>query len=432
MIHISTCRGLSRRSVLKGAGVALALPLFDATSPVFGKTPKVSSSPKRFVAMNAALGFHGPNLFPEKEGKDYQNTPYLEILDDLRSDFTLFSGLSHANQQGSSGHTSEITWLTGVERPGLAGFRNTISIDQVMARNIGASTRFPSLNLGTGGGGQSISWDANGVSIPCQGSPSKIYRELFVQGTEKEVEQQVSNLNRGKSILDVILGDAKSLRSNLGHRDKEKLDQYFSSVREFEIRLEQNKEWARKPKPDVSYEEPKDVQDRYDLLARQKLMYDLMTLAIKTDSTRVITFSLGAFNAVPTNIDGVKTDWHNLSHHGKDENKIDELEIIEKEEFLLFADFLRDLKNHKENGSSLLTNTAVLFGSNLGNASSHDWRNLPIIVAGGGYKHGSYVAHDADDNTPLCNLFVPLARRMGVKTEKFGSSTKSTIRGLES
>ena len=432
MIHVSTSRGMSRRSILMGAGVTLALPLLDAMNPVFGKASKVSSSPKRFVAMNAALGFHGPSLFPEKEGKDYKSTPYLEILDDYRSDFTLFSGLSHANQQGSSGHASEMTWLTGVERPGLAGFKNTISIDQVMARNIGTSTRFPSLNLGTGGGGQSISWDANGVSIPCQSSPSKIYRELFVQGTAKEVEQQVSNLNRGKSILDVILGDARSLRSNLGHKDKEKLDQYFSSVREFEIRLEQNKEWARKPKPDVSYEEPKDVQDRYDLLARQKLMYDLMTLAIKTDSTRVITFSLGAFNAVPTNIDGVKTDWHNLSHHGKDENKIDELEMIEKEEFSLFADFLGDLKSHKENGSSLLTNTAVLFGSNLGNASSHDWRNLPIILAGGGYKHGSYVTHDADDNTPLCNLFVPLARRMGVETEKFGSSTKSTIRGLES
>ena len=156
------------------------------------------------------------------------------------------------------------------------------------------------------------------------------------------------------------------MRSNLGHRDKEKLDQYFSSVRELEIRLEQNKEWARKPKPDVSYEEPKDVQDRYDRLSRQRLMDDLMTLALKTDSTRVITFSLGAFNAVPTNIDGVKTDWHNLSHPGKDENKIDELEIIEREDFSLFAKFLGDLKSHRENCSSLLRNTAVLCGSNLG------------------------------------------------------------------
>ena len=197
---------------MKGSGIALALPFLDTMSPVFGKGSTQTISPKRFVALNAALGFHGPNLFPEKEGNDYSNTPYLKILEDFRSDFTLFSGLSHSNQQGNSGHASEMTWLTGVERPGLAGFKNTISIDQVIARKMGASTRFPSLNLGTGGGGQSISWDANGVSIPCQGSPSKIYRELFVQGTEKEVVEQVNNLDRGKSILDVVLSDAKSLR----------------------------------------------------------------------------------------------------------------------------------------------------------------------------------------------------------------------------
>ena len=417
---------------MKGSGVLLALPFLEAMNPVFGKGTTQTISPRRFVALNAALGFHGPNLFPEKEGRDYSSTPYLKILDDFRSDFTLFSGLSHSNQQGNSGHASEMTWLTGVERPGLAGFKNTISIDQVIARKMGASTRFPSLNLGTGGGGQSISWDANGVSIPCQSSPSKIYREMFVQGTDKEVEQQVNNLDRGKSILDVVLGDAKSLRSNLPHKDRDKLDQYFSSVRELEVRLEQNKEWARKPKPEVSYEEPTDVQDRYNLLAKQKLMYDLMSLALKTDSTRVITFSLGAFNAVPTNIDGVKTDWHNLSHHGKDENKIDELEIIEKEEFTLFAQFLGSLKSHQENASSLLDHTSVLFGSNLGNASSHDWRNLPIILAGGGYRHGFYFAHDAQDNTPLSNLFVPLAQRMGVAIDQFGKSTKSSIRGLES
>ena len=161
-------------------------------------------------------------------------------------------------------------------------------------------------------------------------------------------------------------------------------------------------------------------------------MYDMIALALQTDSCRSITFSLGAMNAVPSNIPGVKTDWHNLSHHGKDEEKIGELEIIEKAEFKLFGEFLTKLKGVKENGKHLLDHTAILFGSNLGNASSHNTKNLPVIVAGGGFKHGSYVAHDAADNTPLCNLFVPLAQRMGVKTEKFGSSTKSTIRGLES
>ena len=263
-------------------------------------------------------------------------------------------------------------------------------------------------------------------------SPSKLYQQLFVQGTEQEIKEQVKQLEKGKSVLDVVLGDAKALERSLGHRDREKLDEYLSSVRDLEVRLQQNKEWARKPKPKVDYPAPKDVADKVDILAKQRLMYDMIALALQTDSTRAITFSLGAMNAVPSNIPGVKTDWHNLSHHGKDEEKIGELEIIEKAEFKLFGEFLSKLKATRENGKHLLDHTAILFGSNLGNASSHNTQNLPSIVAGGGYKHGSYVAHDADDNTPLCNLFVPLARRMGVKTEQFGSSTKSTIRGLES
>ena len=160
-------------------------------------------------------------------------------------------------------------------------------------------------------------------------------------------------------------------------------------------------------------------------------MYDMMRLALQTDSTRVITLSLGSMNAVPSNIPGVKTDWHNLSHHGKDEAKIAELRLIEEAEFVEFNRFLSQLKAVEENGRSLLDNTAVLFGSNLGNASAHDWHNLPIIVAGGGYQHGAYVAHDAQNNTPLANLFVSLAQRMGMETDRFGSSTAAGVRGLE-
>ncbi|MCP4814127.1 MAG: DUF1552 domain-containing protein, partial [Planctomycetaceae bacterium] len=172
--------------------------------------------------------------------------------------------------------------------------------------------------------------------------------------------------------------------------------------------------------------------DRTDILAKQRLLYDLILLALQTDSTRVITFSLGSMNAVPNNIPGVHTDWHMLSHHGRDEDKIEELARIEAAEFEVFSEFLTKLKNVKEAGGHLLDQTAILFGSNLGNASSHSWNNLPILLAGGGYKHGHHVAHDKDNNTPFANLFVPLAQRMGVEIEKFGSSTKSSIRGLES
>ena len=201
------------------------------------------------------------------------------------------------------------------------------------------------------------------------------------------------------------------MNQTLGQRDRSKLEEYFNSLRDLEIRLQQNEEWVRLPKPVVGIDEPKDVADQNDVLARQRMMYEMMVLALQTDSTRVITFDLGSLNAVPSNIKGVNNDWHNLSHHGKDDAKIDELKLIEIAEFQAFNEFLNRLTSIEESGQSLLDHTAVLFGSNLGNASSHDWRNLPILIAGGGYNHGSYVAHDPNNNSPLANVFVSLAQR---------------------
>ena len=427
MSFIATKTSLNRRAFLKGTGATVALPFLSAMTPAFAKT---ATAPKRFVAMNAGLGFHAPNFIPTEAGANYKAPVYLEKLAAHRKDFTVFSGLSHPNSNGANGHTSELTWLTSAPRPGLAGFKNTISLDQLMARHIGAATRFPSMTIGARG--SSLSWTANGVQIPVQMHPAKIFRQLFVDGTEQEVAEELKNLERGRSILDTVLDDAKLLSISLGARDREKLDEYFTSVRELEIRLQQNKEWAKRPKPKVDYKEPQDVADRNDILAKQRLMNDLTLLALQTDSTRVIAYSLGGMNAVPSNIPGVRTDWHMLSHHGRDEQKIEELTRIEAAEFAVFSEFLTKLKGVKEAGGHLLDHTAILFGSNLGNASSHSWRNLPILLAGGGYKHGHHAAHDPENNTPFANLFVPLAQRMGVEIDQFGSSTASTLRGLES
>jgi hypothetical protein len=427
MSYVATRTSLNRRTFLKGTGVTMALPLLGAMTPAFAAAP---IAPKRFVAMNGGLGFHAPHFIPTETGANYKTTIYLQKLEKHRKEFTVFSGLSHPNSNGASGHASELTWLTSAPRPGLAGFKNTISIDQLMAKHIGAATRFPSLTVGARG--QSLSWTANGVQIPARTHPTKIFRQLFFNGTEKEVNQEIKGLERDRSILDTVLNDAKTLNLNLGVRDREKLDEYFTSVRELEVRLQQNKQWANRPKPKVNYQEPQDIADRNDILAKQRLMYDLILLALQTDSTRVIAFSIGGMNAVPSNIPGVKTDWHMLSHHGRDENKIEELARIEAAEFEVLGEFLTKLKNVKEGSDRLLDHTAILFGSNLGNASSHSWRNLPILLAGGGYKHGHHIAHDPENNTPFANLFVPLAQRMGLEIEKFGSSTKSTIRGLES
>ncbi|MCA9138382.1 MAG: DUF1552 domain-containing protein [Planctomycetales bacterium] len=418
---------LSRRHLLRGTGAFVALPLLSAMQPALGVDP--NQVLPRFVSICGGLGFHAPFLFPVTTGGDYEATPYLEKLRDHRADFTLFSGLSHPNQNGNNGHASGMTWLTSAQRPGLAGFRNTISLDQQIAAHLGGATRLPYLCLSSGNG--SLSWTAGGVNIPAESSPSKVFQALFVNGSASQVESQMRDLQRGRSILDTVRNDAKKLGRNLGPKDNEKLDEYYASIRDLETRIGQSQQWTQRPKPQVDYAPPKDVADKQDIIAKQRLMYDMMRLALQSDSTRVITLSLGGMNAVPSNIPGVKTDWHNLSHHGKDEDKISELRLIEEAEFEAFSSFLTELKSASENGQTLLNQTAVLFGSNLGNASAHDWHNLPIIVAGGGYRHGQYVAHDANNNTPFANLFVPLARRMGLEIDRFGSSTNDTIRGLE-
>ena len=421
-------RKIHRRLVLKGVGASVALPWLGAMSPALADR-KISRPVRRFVAMNAGLGFHAPFLFPEKEGRGFQLTPYLEQLEDHVGDLTVISGLSHSNQNGSNGHASQMTWLTSAERPGLAGFKNTISLDQLIANQLGNQTRLPCLNLTTTGG--SLSWTANGVNIPAERSPAKLFRRLFVDGSEKEIREEMKRLGQGKSILDTVRVDAQKLQKRIGPADRQKLDEYFSSIRDLENRMQQSEEWTQKPKPKVDRQPPADVQDRNDILARQTLMYEMIVLALQTDSTRTITFDLGGMNAVPSNIRGVKTDWHNLSHHGKDQNKIDELRLIEQAEFRVFGHFLSRLKNLGENGNRLLDQTVILFGSNLGNASSHSWRNLPILVAGGPFRHGSYVAHDEKNNTRLANLFVALARQVGVKIDRFGTSDAVGIRGLE-
>jgi hypothetical protein len=312
-----------------------------------------------------------------------------------------------------------MTWLTSAKHPGLAGFKNTISIDQLIAERIGSQTRFPSLVLGTGN--ESMSWSASGVPLPAEPSPSRAFQQLFVDGTKAEVEAQVRGLKRGRSILDTVMGQAKKLHGELGKRDQEKLDEYFSAVRDLEGRLVQNEEWVQKAKPKVDAKPPTDIQSRTDAIGRMNLMFDLIVLALQTDSTRTITLRLNGMNAVPE-IEGVKNDWHNLSHHGQDPAKIEELKVIEKAEFAALAGFLTKLKQTQDNGAALLDCTSVIFGSNLGNASAHSTANLPLLLAGGGLKHGRHIAIDKEKHV-FSNLFVSLAQRMGVETDKFGFST---------
>jgi len=231
--------------------------------------PIEADPPRRFVALCATLGFHTPFLFPAESGASYALTPYLEPLRDLRSDFTVISGLQHKEQTGPNGHASEMTWLTSAKNPGLAGFKNSISIDQFMAERIGNRTRFPSLILGTRG--DTLSWSANGVPLPAERSPARAFQQLFVEGSPAEIESQVRNLGRGRSVLDTVSAQARALEGRLGPRDKEKLDEYFTAVRELESRLVQNEEWLKRPKPKVDAPPLSDTRSRTDAIGKMKL-----------------------------------------------------------------------------------------------------------------------------------------------------------------
>ncbi|MCM8538447.1 MAG: DUF1552 domain-containing protein [Lentisphaeraceae bacterium] len=427
MAYFSFNKHLNRRLFLKGSGATIALPFLSAMTPAFGSENK-DVSPRRFLAINAGLGYHCPYLFPETPGKDYKNSKYLEEIKDHRDSFTAISGVSHLEQSGRDGHTSMLTLLTSQKHPGLAGFKNTISIDQLIARKIGAETRFPYLATGTSS--SSLAWTANGVPIPSDRSPLKMYQKLFVNGSSYSIKSQMKELIRGKSILDAVSEPAAKLNGKLGGKDKEKLEEYLTSIRDLEIRLQQNQGWVNKPKPKVDLVVKKDPE-KLDIKAQLDLCYHILTLAIQTDSSRSITFNIGGSGEI-LNIPGVATNWHNLSHHGKDEAKIKELALIELELFKCFNTFLTRLKGAKEGDGNLLDKTAIMLTSNLGNASSHNWRNLPLLVAGGNFKHGSYVAHDEKNNQNLANLLCQMGNYMGLEIDKFGHSDNSTLKGLES
>ena len=417
---------LSRRAFLRGAGVSLALPYLDAMWPASARAAE-AAAPKRMVAVCTALGIYGPAFFPKETGRDYASTPYLDLIKDHRDSYTVFSGLSHLEQAGADGHSSQQTWLTAAHHPGLGGFRNTISIDQYFAERTGIETRFPTLALGTSNSSQS--YTANGVMIPAQDRPSSIFAKLFIDGTPDEIKRQIQRLREGRSIMDAVSEEAKTFGAKVGAADRDKLDEYFTSVREMEQRLAKAEEWIKKPKPKVDAHAPQDITNAADTIGRLQLLFELVPLALQTDSTRVITILIEGRGDVPP-VPGVTMDHHNLSHHGQDPEKIRQLELIEKAEMNAFNKLLAALKQKTEGGSPLLDNTMVLLGSNLGNANSHDWTNLPILLAGGGFQHGQHLAFDSKNNVPLCNLFVQMLQKLGMETNAFGSNSATSVPGL--
>ena len=417
---------IQRRSFLNATGITLALPWLEtlAASP---KRLSVDQPPRRMVCICAPLGLHPDNFFPQETGKNYKLSPYLELLEDYRDDMTVISGLAHSGMGSSFAHQASASFLTGVPGAGRPGFRNAISLDQFAADHIGTQTRFPSLALsGEGSGG--LSWTRTGALIPANNSPSKVFARLFLEGRADEVQDQMRRLEDGRSILDDVSDQANSLRSNLGSEDRDKLDEYLTSLRELEQRMVNDESWAKKPKPKVEVEPPKDIPNAADLIGRTRLLFDLTHLALQTDSTRLITIMLAGSSFAPP-IPGVTLGHHDLSHHGKDPSKLEQLKIVEVETMKTLRDLLARLKQSKEGNSTLLDLTTVFMGSNLGDGSSHSTQNLPVLLAGGGFQHGQHVPFDPKNPPPLCNLFVSMLQRHGVETGQFGTGV-GTMDGL--
>ena len=424
---------ISRRAFLRASGVTLALPPLECMKPLVAQ-PQQTQSPRRMLLISNNLGVLPKPFFPETSGREYVLSPYLTILADFRNDLTVFSGLSHPGVEG--GHSTENCFLTAAPGPTKSGFRNQISLDQFAAEQLGPLTRFPTLNLGVNidKANRSLAWTRDGVLLPAEDSAPALFQKMFVQGDAVAVQKQLKKLEERGSILDALLDDTQKFSRNLGRDDKKRLDQYLTSVREIEERLQTAGEWELRPKPTTTQTPPDDIQDQKLFFEKFDLMLSMAQLALESDSTRIVTLMVDAFATPPFKLGDNATSttgYHDLSHHGQAADKVRQLEEADRRQMALLKRLLFDLAHKPDGAERLLDRTLILFGSNMGDSNTHDNTNLPILLAGGGFRHGQHLAFKRDNNTPLSNLFVTMLQWLGVEADAFSTST-GTLTGLES
>jgi hypothetical protein len=394
----------------------MALPLLDAMQPARARAGSGEAPPRRIVAIETNMGILPQFFFPEKPGADYPLSPYLERLSPHRQGFTVFSGVSLPGVTG--GHAAEKCFLTGTPHPERGGFRNWVSLDQVAAEQIGSRTRYPSLVLAVSNENPTLSFTRSGAPIPSEKSPAKLFQKLFQQGKPEEIAANVEALRQGRSMLDFVGEQAKRLNRSLAPGDQQRMDQYFTAVRDLEQRLHSAEEWEHRPKPQVDAKPPEDIQDAREFVQRTRNTFDVIKLALETDSSRVVSLFIDT------------TVIHNITHHGNRPEALAELRSKEEGQFDALKGFLDVLSETKEEGQPLLDRTMVLYGTCMGSANSHSNVNLPVLLAGGGFKHGSHLAFDTENNYPLSNLYLSMLQRLGIETDRFSTST-GTMRGLE-
>lgn len=400
---------LSRRRFLQGTGIALSLPAFDSFAARLSAAEK---PPRRLVCIGNHLGFYPGNFFPKAAGKDYVATSTLKPLEAHRDQLTVFSHLDH---ELNGGHKAVQGFLTSIKKEEAAGFPGkNISLDQAAAEHVGSSTRFPSINTGILRG-TDMCWSRAGVHVPPITNPATLFRGLFVNSPQSAREAERTRLKHRASVLDALRDSASVLNRTLNAADRDKLDQYLTSVRDVERRLQMSKEWLNRPKPKAPIDEVLDEERQH--IDEVALLYDLMALALQTDSTRVTTLETGlGFRTAELDLGG----YHGLSHHGKSKDRIGQLQIVEAFLTTKLSNFISRLKEAK-----IFDNTLVVFGSGMSDGSRHSNRNLPVLLAGGGFKHQGHVVCPAEQHkrVPLANLWLSVLQWFGSETDRFGRST---------
>lgn len=412
-----------RRTWLKAAGVTIALPRLESISAASGSSSH-HESPRRLVCVGNEFGMYPESFWPDQAGREYELSPLLQPLGGIRDDVTVFRHLDHGLK---GGHFAVHTFLTGVNAADARSMPDGgISLDQRAAEFVGSRTRFPSLTVGSDDGvhgGPQMSWTRTGTLVPPIPGPRELFTKLFVDDTESARKQARDRIAMETSILDAVLGDARALQRKLNTQDSRKLDEYFSSVRDVEKKLRLDRQWQDVAKPAVDMELPVNEGLAKDL----PRVYDLIALALQTDSTRVVTLEIGGSFAIRDL--GIKKGYHSLSHHGKVPANIELLVQAERYQVEQYARFLEKLRELREPGTdrSLLESTMVMFGSGMGNANSHTNNDLPIILAGGGFRHGQHLVMPKEQRSrvPLSNLYVTMLQQFGLETDRFAGSTGS-------
>jgi hypothetical protein len=434
---------LPRRTFLRASGVAIALPFLESMNRAIA-APATTTAPatKRMVCIGVPFGFDPAMFVPTETGPDYELSSHLKHLAEYRDDFTVISGLSHPNT-GGGGHKAEAVMLTGAPYPDYShNLKNTISIDQEFAAHMRGQTRYNSFVLSTYYG--SLSYTSNGVAIPSVNRPSEIFKQLFLATTPQQAEEELRRIDDGRSMLDVVSVQAKRLNARISQSDRSRVDEYFTSVRDVEKQLQMAREWVNRPKPAPIGNAPPDISNNALQQKKLELMFDMIHLAMVTDSTRAVTIKTFGMH-------------HDLSHHGKEPKKLGDCQKVELELIRAYGGLLQKLKTAQEGDQNLLDNTMVLMTSNLRDGNTHWTHDLPVLLAGGGFRHGQHLAFNQPyvqslaptedesapankqkktapqmgvNQTPLCNLFTSMLQQAGVETSRF-SSGSGTLTGLQ-